>query len=228
MKIEQLRGGTLQSFVSSISKERLQGEAFRALLEDNLDFAHWGFRLSHMGYEKKGSRTKVIYDSDRCRVRFSLRNLGRGAEEDELPVEYGRLHAPNDSLSMVLNGEECWCWHNSVPLLVLFLEGYSPKEIVDRQEKDGRLPSPPPLASYDRSDEGRELSRIYPPASIIRRESLIWSHYGDRLFDLFDLRRPGPWGQYEEFLGTYYQAYYQIHPRRDFPGGTSPPWHRIC
>jgi hypothetical protein len=181
-----------------------------------------------MAYDKKGGVTKVIYDSDRCRVRFNLSNIGRGPEEDELPVEYGRLHAPNDSLSMVVGGEEYWCWHSSVPLLVLFLERYSPKEMIDRQEKDGRLPSLPLLASYDRSEEGRELRRMYPPASIIRRESLIWSHYGDRLFDLFDLRRPGPWGQYEEFLGTYYQAYYQIHPRRDLPPDTSPPWHRIC
>ena len=228
MKIEELRGATLLSFVNAMSTERLHGEAFRAFLEDNLDLARWGFRLSHMAHDKKGGVTKVVYNSDRCRVRFSLSNLGRGPEEDELPVEYGRLYAPDDSLSMILNGEECWCWHNSVPLLVLFLEGFSPTEIVDLQEKEGRLPRPPLLAAYDRSEEGRELGRIYPPASIIRREGQIWSHFGDRLFDLFDLRRPDLWEKYKNFLERYYQGYYQVHPRPHFRGDASPPWDRIC
>ena len=32
----------------------------------------------------------------------------------------------------------------------------------------------------------------------------IWQYYGNRLFELFDLRRPDLWQQYREFLKEVY------------------------
>src|SRR5210317_121476 len=34
---------------------------------------------------------------------------------------------------------------------------------------------------------------------------IIWEHYGQSLFDLFDLRQPELWKEYRVFLKEYYQ-----------------------
>lgn len=228
MKIKELRGDTLLSFVNSMSKERLHGEAFRAFLEDNLDLARWGFRLSHMAYDKKGGFTKVVYDSERCRVRFSLSNIGRGPEEDELHAMYGRLHALNENVVMVWGDEKCWCWHYSIPEPVLFLEGLSPREVVAHREREGDFPYPLPLAAQYESEQDRQLRNEYPPASVVWREALIWQTYGDRLFDLFDLRRPDLWEDYREFVRELHAEYDRVFPPRPVLGDQPLARDKIC
>jgi hypothetical protein len=228
MKLEELRGETLRSFVHGMRKERLHGEAFRAFLESNLEFARWGFHLSHIDYAKSLGSTTAIYDSDKCRVRFDLGNIGRLPEEDELHVQYGRRHAPNDNSVMVWRGERCRCWHYSVPAPVLFVEGNSPRDIFAHRKKEGDYPYPHVLAAKNESEQDREFRNLYPPASVVWREVLIWQHCGHRLFDLFDLRRPELWEDYQKFIHEYYVEYERVFPPKRVGGDPALPRDRIC
>ena len=228
MKLEDLHGGALQAFVKGMWKQRLSGEAFRAFLESNLDFARWGFRLTHMTYVKGDATTKVIYDSERCRVRFDLSNIGRLPGEDELYAMYGRLHALNDDVVMDWRGDKRWCWHYSIPEPLLFLDGYSPQQIFAYREKEGKYPSPPVLATKHQSEQDREFRRLYPPASVIWREALIWEHYGDRFFGLFDIGREDLWEEYERFIQEYYRERRRVFPPKPMGGDPPLPRDRIC
>ena len=221
MKIEELNDQKLRTFVESMRKGRLHGEMFRAFLESNLDLASWGFRLSHAANANRGAGATLIYDSDRCRVRFALRDYERYPEQDELYVEYGRLHAPNDDWAMIWRGEKCRCWHSPLLELLAFLEGYSVQEVFRHKVKEGNYSWPAFLAAYKQSEESRRLRMMYPPAAVIREESLIWEQYGDRLFDVFDLRRPELWEEYQKFAREYWAEHERAFPPR-LMGGDPP------
>ena len=228
MKLGELRGEAIRAFVKSMLKERLQGEAFRVFVEGNLDFPRWGFTLSGKAYFKRSASTTLIYDSERCRVRFDLSNIGRLPQEDELYVSYGRLHAPDDRMETVWRGEKCRCWHHSIFEPVLFLEGYTPEQILDYRRKEGEWPLPPVLAERERSEQGREFREKYPPAGVISREALIWETYGNRFFDLFDLRKPDLWEAYQTFVRQYYAEYERLFPPRPIGGDQPLPRDKIC
>jgi len=208
--------------------ERLRGEVFRKVLEDNLDFARWGFHIGHAASRMRGYVSALIYDSDRCRFLFNLSNIGRVPQEDELYVRYGRLHAPNDEGEMTWRGEKCRCWHTPILEVLPFLEGWSVDEVFRHRTEGAEYPRPAFLADYRRSEEGRQLWRIYPPAAVIREESLIWDHYGDRLFDLFDLRRPELWEDYRRFVHDYWAEHDCLFPPRPILGDQPLPRDKIC
>jgi len=228
MKLEELHGETLRSIVHGMWKERLRGDAFRAFLEGNLEFTRWGFGLSHMEYAKSSGTTTAIYDSDRCRVRFDLSNIGHLPQEDELNVQYGRQHAPNDALEIVREGERCRCWHHSIPEPVLFLEGRSPRDIFARRAKEGVYPYPLVLAEQEVSELNREFKNLYPPAGVVWRERSIWRLYGQRFFNLFDLRHPELWEGYRKFLREYYVEFERLFPPRVVLGDQPVGRGKVC
>ncbi len=206
-----------------MNEEQPHGDKLIAFLETKLDFARWGFRISFKQYASK-YRTKVIYNSEWCRVKVSLATVSPLPEQDELYVKYGRLHAPDSEPTMMWNGEECYCWHYPVFLPVLFLEGYSPEEVAAGMDRERGGFMPPVLEQQWQSDEDKRLRREYPPASVVAREALIWEHYGVRFFELFDLRRPDLWDKYRRFV----EEYYRIDPLPPAPGSTAPADHKIC
>jgi hypothetical protein len=122
-------------------------------------------------------------------------------ETDEISIDYGRLHAPNEDLFMVWNGEGCRCWHSILDPL-RFLDGLTPEAAYKQAKVDNQLPLA--VRNFRQSKEGKRLLKEYSPKSAIVLQATIWEQYGNRLFELFDLRRPDLWKDYRQFLKEYY------------------------
>ena len=156
-----------------------------------LDLARWGFKESYQSVEP----SKLIYDSEWCRV-----NLVWGGwdpiEGNSVSVYYGRLHASSEKATMIWNGEECNCWHR-FEYALHFLDGRTPADAAKRN-----LSHP----SKDQFYEPEFLQRFHrrQPEWLLRIHASIWQHYGERFFELFDLRRPDLWDQYRQFLKEFY------------------------
>ena len=207
-----------------MKEERLHSEAFRAFLEEHLDFDRWGFKLSHYAYSERLRTTSVIYDNPLCGVMFDLYNVGHFPDEDELHAMYGRHHALNDDLTMPYEGEECFCWHYSIRYPVQFLEGISPQEIISHREEIGGILLPSVLAELRQTNDFKTLMREFSPKAAVIEEALIWDRYGERFFQLFDLRRPELWQEYRRYLKECYRLKPSIH----IPGDTSPLPYKVC
>jgi hypothetical protein len=189
------------------------------LFESILDLKRWGFHQSYTFISPKNfPSVEVIYDSEWCRVQFSLSG-GDMPGTYELPVRYGRLHAPDNEAVLIWNGEKCLCWHN-VNDALRFLDGLSPQEAVDQLHKQ----PPPVVEQFRQSELGKKLHYAHLPEWIIREEAAIWEFYGQRLFDLFDLRRPELWEEYTRFI----KEYYKILDIKPGPGSPYPPRYKVC
>ena len=170
-------------------------------VEKVIDMNRWGFKLTYSKsseYANGYPLHKVIYDSEWCRVNFSAYQR-RNSPPDmyDLHVRYGRIHALDESEKMIWQGEECHCWHSLGSIHLYFLEGLSPSETLKH----------PNLAVFEeaRSNTYDKIRSELGEFSPIHRESVIWEHYGLRLFELFDLRRPDLWDKYRNFLKEYYR-----------------------
>jgi hypothetical protein len=151
----------------------------------------------------------VIYDSERCRVMFLL---DQERYNDDLVIFYGRKHAPNDKKLMKWDGEECYCWHgHDFDLALKFLDGVSPRETAQK-----RWPS---HGVQEFLKLGLDES-IGQPESMVLMHAAVWEFYGNRLFDLFDLRRSELWAQYSQFVREFYDLY-----GRNL---AVPPFDKIC
>jgi hypothetical protein len=170
------------------------------LLERLLDFRRWNFQQTYT-HITASLPTIVIYDSEWCRVKFAVGGGDRYGG-DEMLVFYGRLHAPNDANVMNWNGEECFCWHQVFDALN-FLDGLSPQEAVDQLRVKSEWPRV--AEQFKKSKLAKALSGQNHLEWVTRMEAAIWEHYGQRLFELFDLRRHGLWEQYTLFIHEYHR-----------------------
>jgi len=60
------------------------------------------------------------------------------------------------------------------------------------------------------------------PEWLTRIHSSIWEHYGERLFELFDIRHPELWEKYIDFLKEYDRL-------NNFPPvPIYPPEYKVC
>ncbi len=174
-------------------------DALIRLIEENLEIERWNFRLAFTRYVKpKG--IKLIYDSEWCRIKFTFSRMHYPGT-DELLIEYGRLHAPDEELFMTWNGEGCRCWHSILDPL-RFLDELTPADAFKQSRQDKLLPLI--VRDFRESNIGKQLLKDYPPKATIVLQSRLWGHYGESLFELFDLRRPDLWEKYREFLKEYY------------------------
>jgi hypothetical protein len=187
------------------------------ILERYLDFRRWGFQTSYHLISSE-FLPSVTYDSEWCRVKFSLRggDMYRG---HEMSVRYGRLHAPNNEAVMIWKGEKCFCWHDEYDALC-YLDGLSPQEALDQIQIKGEWPHV--VEQFRCSKIGKELSREHHPEYVTRMQAVIWEHYGKLLFELFDLRQPNLWEKY----ALYIREYHRIKESKLMPG-YPPPW-QIC
>jgi len=201
------------------------GADLMRIIEEEMDLRRWKFYLSHTTLNDSGGIThrKIIYDSEWCRLRFGY-SRRFPPDDHELYILYGRLHASNEDEIMLWNGEKCYCWHGIGLTHLYFLDGFSPAETLN-SSINGRLPDG--IGGFRESDLGRQLRREGGPRYGIVRQSVIWKHYGLRLFELFDLRRPDLWEQYTDYLKEYYRI-------RDEKAGINgdvlftPPLYKIC
>ena len=186
--------------------------------ERHLSLSQHGFRVAFLASET----TKVIFDSEWCRLKIRILHAGPDPRDGELYIDYARLHAPNEEPYMMWNGEQCHCWHSSHYRLVYFLEGYAPIDAVGKF-----WDSVPVIGIYWQSEEGSRLRRDDPVEFGFKLEALIWERYGQRLFDLFDLRRPDLWEQYRQWLRAHYVAEGNSE-ERDKQFGITVPYYRVC
>jgi hypothetical protein len=192
------------------------GAALVQMIEGNLDMKLWGFHLTFTDFIKAGNLV-AIYDSQWCRISFMFVRQ-RTPQDDELTIEYGRLHALNDEPYMEWQGEKCHCWHNIIDPL-RFLDGLLPSEAV--QQAKIKKQSPAIVENYRQSELGKTLFDEYPPKSSIVMHSVLWKHYGQRLFELFDLRKPDLWEQYRKFVKEYYKLL-------GIKASYGPPYENVC
>ena len=165
-------------------------------LEKNLDFKKWDFEKEFVSVDFP---PYVIYSSKKCLARFYWYQT-RFYEEPMIYVSYGRLHAPFDKNIMLWNGQNCHCWH-LINGILLFLDNRSP---VDISMED--YVSPKILREFRETN----ISKSFPLGEYIAKEqAIIWEHYGNSFFDLFDLNQTTLWDEYSKFLKLYYEHSFQ-------------------
>ena len=189
------------------------------MLNQHLDFGRWGFKLAHSGIFPQ-YLPYIVYESEQCKVRFRW-DQDRPYESPHILVDYGRLHAPVDQESMLWNGEECRCWHLCAKI-VNFLAGLSPFD-----SENSEFNTPPIMQEFL---EGNKRDALYPAQEYhVRLNAHIWEKYGQRLFDLLDLRRPDLWDGYRNFLKEYYTRRYEQNiqqGRKPIPNRI--PHYQVC
>ena len=173
-----------------------------------LDLASWSFKTSYSS-SKLGI---LIYDSEWCRI-----SLVWGGWDplggNTIHIRYGRLHAPNEKVTMLWNGEECRCWHDFSQVLH-FLDGLSPTEAAQRNYSH-------PITDPFYQEEFRQKYSRRQPEWLAQMHATIWSHYGKEFFGLFDLRQPELWEKYSHFLKQLYDIKGRSRAIR-------PPPDKVC
>jgi hypothetical protein len=113
-------------------------------------------------------------------------------QSDVLSIQYGRLHAADKEDTILWKRELHHCWHH-VSLALCFLDGMSTEDAAKI------LWNHPIMTKYKESNAG---SQATIEAGM---HAIIWERYGQRLFQLFDLRRPDLWDNYSIFIKQVYE-----------------------
>jgi len=163
------------------------------IAQSYLDLDSWGFQESFRAF----NLGKLIFDSKWCRLSLIWGGWDpRGG--NSISIYYGRLHAPNEKTTMIWNSEECHCWHR-FELALHFLDKRTP-EYASKTMYTHNL-----IEQYKRSELGQSLTgKRRQPEWLAQMHLTIWQHYGNHFFELFDLRRPDLWQQYQQFLKEVY------------------------
>jgi len=199
-------------------------ETLTDLIEQFLPIGEWGFTEN---VRVEAVEPFVIYNSEWCRIKFFVE---RNRYEEHLHISYGRLHAQNTGLRMKWNGKDCRCWYDywDLYLIFYFLDDASPHDAYKAMFSFYEKGSPKHPLVQKHLDSGKSNNKS--PSTELRVEqslkfhSSIWSYYGLRFFELFDLRRPDLWEKYVNFLrGVYEPDDYE----RYFPPGKLPEY-QVC
>ncbi len=178
------------------------------IADEFLNLARRGFDVSYRSEKPE----KLIYDSEWCRISLVWGGWDQ-AGGNSMHIRYGRLHAPNEKIKTLWQGEECRCWHR-IEHALHFLDGRAPTDVARL-----RYSHPTLDPFYD-----EDVQKRYPrrqPEWLAEMQVTIWNQYGQSLFDLFDLRRPELWQRYQQFLKDVY----------DIQGRDSdikPPMDKVC
>ena len=154
----------------------------------------WGFALSA---KHEGDPVSwLVYKSEWCKIKIHHRkDFHQQMREDSVNIYYGRIHALDDSLIMEHEGQKYHCWLDSGDqnLIYKYLDGQSPEEAMQYAMRPQWFKDY--LAKIQDSDNLGESKLIYYQG--------YWEHYGLRLFELLDIRRPDLWDSYISFLKEY-------------------------
>ena len=168
----------------------------------------WDFKESYCSV----ASGVLIYDFKWCRISITWGGwdyLGGNS----ISIHYGRLHAPNESAKMNWNGEECHAWHRFEHALH-FLDGRSPADAAKMNY------STPFINKYYEEEYLNKFPRRQPEW-LMKMHAEVWGHYGQKLFELFDLRQPNLWEQYRRFLKDFYDIKGRIP-------AIKPPLDKVC
>ena len=195
------------------------GIALAQMVEENLDMKAWKFVPSVKKFLTPGN-LEIIYDSEWCRTKFIYsREQPNLPLYDELRVYYGRKHAPDNGDFIDWQGELCWCWHDIFDTL-WFLDGISPLDAVLYEKKKG--PLPPVVNEFWDSPIGINLRNEFPPHFTLACQAMLWKHYKQNIFKLFDIREPNLWNQYKKFL----EEFHKLKGTKTY--FRQPPKSKIC
>lgn len=157
-------------------------------LEQWLDFKRWGFKLIYSNPAPKSAVYYIVYQSEQCKIRFRWEQ-DRPYESPSISESYGRSHAPPNESYLMWNGEKCLCWHH-IARVINFFDGVSP------MESESNFSLPKITHGFYRANIGK----FEQPEYIAKLTTHIWDHYGQRIFDLFDVRQTDLWDQYIDFV----------------------------
>jgi hypothetical protein len=182
----------------------------------------------------------IIYSSEKCRVMFQLRPSG-DIYSYGTDIYYGRLHAPDNYPIMNWNSEDCYCWHAIERLTIPFLDGLNPLEAIN--SRSGYMNALReaanainPITQYSEltSDGRSQLQKLADdcrPIFIdtrteyirnpIKLHAVIWTKYGEKLFNLFDLRNDNLWSRYSKYIK-------ECHDFSTRDSGYTPKLEKIC
>ena len=160
------------------------------IAQTSLSIVAHGFRESYQSAEP----ARLIYDSEFCRLKLFWDGWDH-LNGNMIGIRYGRLHAPSDKVLLTWNGEECHCWHD-VNHALHFLDSRTPAEAVKL------IYSHPVIAPFFTEEIRHRI--IHQADWLAEMHATIWKHYGERFFELFDLRQPNLWEQYRQFLKEFY------------------------
>ena len=164
------------------------------VIETYLKPENRGFKLAYSGLSSNNSAI-ILYQSTQCKLRIWC-NRDRPFDPLEFSVTYGRLHAPIHEDVMEWNGKKCHCWHGFTSKTLLpFLDGLSPAEALEIRRS--RIEE-----EFLKVWEGKDWDST---EIFARKHAMIWEHYGERFFNLFDLNRADLWEEYATFLKEYYE-----------------------
>jgi hypothetical protein len=180
----------------------------RQIAQISLDISFWGFKESYCSVKSQ----QLIFDSQLCRINMIWGGWDQ-AGGNSMYIRYGRLHAQDEGTTMLWNGEECNCWHD-IDHPLNFLDGLHPADVVKRFYSH-------PVTDPFYENEIRQKFHRRQPEWLSAMHLAIWKHYGDRFFEIFDLRRPDLWEKYQLFLGEFYD----LKGRRV---GTVPALDKVC
>lgn len=181
-------------YLNGTSDELLQ--TFIGYIESNLSLENWGFSKNIL----LPNKLTAIYDSEFCRVKFTLRGSDYGPLYAS-SIYYGRLHAPDDELHIVWKGEPCRCWHSDSDILTLtlpFLDRMSPQQISFETTEFWK--------TREDSFGAYGSDGIDYPLSL---QAKIWERYGERFFSVFDLRQPELWEEFSMFTNEYKKSWHK-------------------
>ncbi|NTW43748.1 MAG: hypothetical protein HGB14_04785 [Anaerolineaceae bacterium] len=178
------------------------------IAQDILGLPARGFKETYRSAEPG----ELIFDSTRCRISLTWGGWDQ-AGGNSMHIHYGRLHAPNEKNTMLWQGEECRCWHE-LDYVLHFLDGRTPDEAA---KLDVSHPTTDP---FYKTEITQKFHRRQPDW-IAEMHEIIWEQYGQRLFDLFDLRQLEMWQKYQEFL----KEVYDIQGR---DSDIKPPMDKVC
>ena len=184
-------------------------------IQELLRLAYNFSNLDSRGFKESYRSVKspeLIYDSEWCRIALVWGGWDYGSG-NSISIHYGRLHAPNESATMVWNGEECHAWHE-FDLALNYLDGHSPAKTAKMKH------FPPWTKKYYKK---KYLEKFYrrQPEWLMTIHMEVWNRYGKNFFELFDLRRPNVWEHYRQFL----KEYYEIKGRSSF---IEPAMDKVC
>ena len=153
----------------------------------------------------------LIYDSEWCRIKFVWAGWEYGSG-NTMHIVYGRLHALNDDTTILWDGEECYCWHD-LDYVLHFLDNRTAIEAAELNYSHTLIDP-----FYKKDLRQRYKSQ---PEWIAHIHLAIWEHYGQTLFDLFDLRRSDRWEMYRSYLKEVFDVIGRIPE-------IEPPLDKAC
>jgi hypothetical protein len=168
----------------------------------------WGFKESYYSAQTGN----LIFNSEWCRVNFIWGGWDQNGG-NTMHIHYGRSHAANESEVMLWKGEECHCWHD-IDHPLNFLDGLHPPDIVKQYYSH-------PITDPFYKDKIRKKFDRRQPEWTAEMHLAIWQHYGNRFFELFDIRQSDLWQRYQIFLKEFY----------DIKGRSlsiNPPLDKVC